>query len=281
MKKLLFLLPLFLLSFIPTSNKEVLLQVNLTRGENIPVSAKIISMTKMMGMNTGIEIGIDYDIKCVGKSADLNKVENNFKHIKMNMVLGALGNISIDSDKLDDLDTLGPQGAQMKHMMEGMLKSKITFDISGRGEVSNTEFYVPEGYDIQAMDPNTIKQNLEQSFMTFPKKPVTVGTKWTEDKRYESTLVYNQKATYEVVEITGKIVKLKVDGDITADEGQTLNGINISNFQGNMKGETTLDIQHGVVKLATAVQNLTFDLKREDQTIPVKTINKIAITADL
>lgn len=279
MKKIAVISILFL-SFIPFSEK-VLLKVNFQQGESIPVVASIKSTTTMMGMETVIDMDMDYTMINKSKKGELFQVENTFQHMHMDMGMGMLGSMTIDSDNLEELNELGEQGEQLKSMTAGLMKSTILYEVSETGEVTNASFDVPEGYDLQALDPESMKGNIEQSFMTFPKKPVKVGAKWTETRSFKNSIAFKAITTYEVVEILSDVVKLNVTAVLEAEDQEATDDVKVSNFKGTMNGETIVDIEHGIAKMASSTQNLSFEIEAMGQKIPTTAVNEIVLRAKL
>jgi len=285
-----FVIILFALIISCNSNeKKYTLKPNMKVGESYSLSYKMDIDQGMMGINNKMQMGMSYLLKV--KSINAQKdTELDFMYDRMfiNMKSGVVS-ISYDSDSTTNPVVTGvDEGPNaMQKMMENtyansmgrMIGKSIQVTIDTAGEVKQVQGYtelinsfkdsinsMPGGTKdaiSDIMGEDQVKQVFQQTFGTFPKKPVAIGEAWTNEiNMNQNGLVMKSRNTYKIIEILEKENEAIIDFKGVMSMGMSVYKTTTKmDASGTVKGNLVVDLYSGLVK--SGKQNMDIKMEME------------------
>lgn len=304
MKKILPLLWVALLAAFSSCNsnngEKYTLKPNLKQGDTYTLEYKIDMDQEVMGMNNKIAMNMGYKmkIKDINAQHDIN-TEFMYNHIGMTMK-SSLFNLDYDSDsayaKEDNED--GGNGAGISRKMKetygkvmgAMINKPMQITLDEYGKVKTVTGYkemleslkdsVSElaGKDAnmdEMMNEDQVRQVFQQTFGSFPQKPVSIGEKWSNEfTQSQGGMPMKFSNTYKLVDVLQKENEaiVEVTGNISSgNNGEfSKNGMSMKlNMSGKQNGKLTIDLGTGMVKSGKINQDIKIDMEMMGQKIPM------------
>lgn len=218
MKRILIAL-LVITSLTLTAQESVLLRHNYTKGDSYITNQ---SLKQGMGLQGGMNMKITMGMIVTEVSENSINMESKITSVAMDMMQGGMS-MSYDSNNKDE--ELDEMGQMLKSQFDPMMKATIFTSIDNLGNMieTRTEPTIPQ------MSQITRNSN----YMNYPEEKVAVGSSWSTENDNQGM---KMNTTYTVASIADGIVTLDVTGNVTGAGA------------GNIKGNSIIDIESGVVK---------------------------------
>jgi hypothetical protein len=285
-----------------TSGEKYSLKPNLKPGESYGLEYKIEMDQDVMGMNNNITMNMGYQMKVrdISPQHDIN-LDFMYNHIGMSM-RSKLMNFSYDSDSSaapqageKDESATGGLASKMKDMygkiMGALVKKPMQITLDEFGKVKTVSGYkemitslkdslstMTPGKDDaldNLMDEAQIRQVFQQTFGTFPQKPVSIGEKWSNEfSQNQSGMPMKFSNTYKLVDVLAKENEAIIDITSTITTGDnseiTKNGMSVKmDMNGTQTGKMTVDLGTGMVKSGKINQEIKVNMEMMGQKIPM------------
>ena len=280
----------------PTSGgNAITLKFNLTKGSkyNYNIQMNMHVSESVMGNNVNVEnkMGMGYTFEVINDSAGWKTLTSTISRISMDVNAGAQS-IKFDTDSATT-DTAGAAG-MMSKIFGAMKGGQFSFTMNDKGRVGEVSgmkemmqrmmgsINVPNAEMImqsigKSFDEANFKQNIEQSFGTYPDKPVKPGDTWTRTQTIISNgLPIKSENTYTLNSVTGDNANVKVSSKLSAGADSSAAGI--KGMDGTTTGEMSYNIPLGVPTSGKLNMKLNMKVSAQGQEIPVNMDMKMIIT---
>ena len=121
------------------------------------------------------------------------------------------------------------------------------------------------------MSENQITQLFQQTFGTFPKKPVAIGEEWTNEiNMTQSSMLMKYTNTYKIIEILKKeneaIIDVKGIISMGMSPGNTAMKLDA---KGSLTGNMVVDMNTGLVKTGKQQLDVKMEMEMMDKKVPM------------
>jgi len=272
------------------NGKTYYLKFNMAKGQKFSYKMSMdmnIDQT-MMGQEVHVNtrIGMNYQLAVIGDSAGWKKVEAVFD--RMLMHVNAMGQeLNMDTDSSGN--PTGP-AASMLQAIRPLIGQKFYYTMNDKGKVGQVSGIkeiadrmkanmsgLGAGADgiLQAFNEESIRQNMEQAYKSYPSKPVTIGESWTASMTTTNNgIPMTTDGTYTLSSVNGDIATIKSVGTLKTAEGATVQGMPMT-MTGAFDGTTEFEFSTGLPVNGTVDMKTEMKLDVQGQSIPVKMDMKI------
>ncbi len=280
------------------------LRPNLKTGESYELTYKIDMDQDVMGMNNKMHMNMGYQLKVKDVTAQRDIVMDfMYKHLGMDMK-SAMFNLSYDSDSAVDNSAAGAiedikDPASLKNSMSkifgksigAMIGKNMEVTLDSSGKVKDVKGYrelmqslkdsmatiSPGSTDAldNIVSEDQITQIFQQTFGTFPTKPVTLGEKWTNEFSLSQTgMPMKYTSTYKLLEVFPKDNEAIIDVSsiISTGKGGEIKKNNMTmkiDMNGTQTGKLTVDLNTGLVKTGKLNMDVKMTMEAMGQKIPM------------
>jgi hypothetical protein len=120
----------------------------------------------------------------------------------------------------------------------------------------------------KSFDAENFKQNIEQSFNTYPDNPVKPGDSWQKTVNLNSNgLPMKSENTYTLISVTGNIANVKVSSKISSGADSATTGT--KDLNGITTGTMDFDIPTGIPVNGNLDMKMSMKVIAQGQEIPV------------
>ena len=229
MERIIMLLML-ITSFTMTSQDEVLLRLNYTKGDEYSIK---IEQKQNSGLQGGMSMNMTMDMIVSDVSTDTIKTESKIASIALNMMRGEM---SMSYDSSMEEEELDQMGLMLKSQFDPIMNATIYRSFDNIGHIIQT-----------AIEPNVpafAQMTDDSGNIDYPKEKVSVGSSWTSEKE---NLGMKTSTTYTVREIKEGVVYLDITGSVSGQGS------------GSLKGTSEIDLSSGIankknIKMSIAIQ---------------------------
>jgi len=235
------------LKLSPTAGDKQTALMTMTMDTTMAISGQNIPMAlppMMMGVSTTID-----EVRANGDTAFTFKVES----ADVGEATGVMPAV-VDTMKTAIGKIVGMTGASV---------------IDQHGVVKEAKFAVPDNAPAELTQiVDNFQRSLNQMAIPFPTEPVGIGAKWQSTTKLDQQgIKIDQVATYEVVAIDGKMVKLKFTVQLSAPP-QTMQmpqmpagmGAKLNEMSGSGMAEATLDLSKVLPVTTTGKNTMSMNL---------------------
>ncbi len=284
------------------NGEKYTLKPNLKQGDTYTLEYKIEMDQEVMGMNNKIAMNLGYKMKVkdINAQHDIN-TEFMYNHIGMTM-RSAIMNLDYDSDStystVNNEKEEGKTGGISRKMrdmygniMGAMVNKPMRVTLDEYGKVKTVTGFKEmmqslkdsvselapgkDGGMDEMMNEDQIRQVFQQTFGTFPQKPVSIGEKWSNEfTQKQSGMPMKFSNTYKLVEVLQKENEaiIEVIGNIsTGNNGRfSKNGMTMKlDMSGKQNGKMTIDLGTGMVKTGKINQDIKINMEMMGQKVPM------------
>jgi hypothetical protein len=256
----------------------------------------------VMGMNNNITMNMGYQMKVkdISPQHDIN-LDFMYNHIGMSMK-SSLMNFNYDSDstiaptndEAEDngkMDIAGKMKGMYGKIMGALVHKNMQVTLDEFGKVKSVTGYkemiaslkdslstmTPGSGDAMdnLMDEAQIRQVFQQTFGTFPQKPVSVGETWSNEfTQNQSGMPMKFTNTYKLVEVLQKENEaiIEINSTISTGENSEIkkNGMSMKmDMDGKQNGKMTVDMNTGMVKSGKMTQDIKVNMEVMGQKVPM------------
>jgi len=291
LKKILVLLTaiIIVLTSCNSGSEKYTLKPNMKEGESYTMEYNIDFDQDAMGMKNQMQMTMSYlmKIKSVNTQRD---IEMDFMYNRMAMDMKSKAySISYDSDS-----TYLPGSHEnsseesMRNIyastMGKLINKPIQITIDSTGQVKQVKGYRELVNSIEDSLPGTSKpaasgimsesqitQLFQQTFGTFPKKPVGIGEEWTNEiNMTQSSMLMKYTNTYKIKEILKKENEAIIDvkGVISMGMNQDTASMKMT-AKGSLTGNIVVDMSSGLVKTGKQQMEINMEIAMMDKKMPM------------
>jgi hypothetical protein len=300
MKKLLLALTLFaaIVHFAScnsaSSGDTVELKFKLPKGNKYEyaMSMEMKMNQEMMGKEVDMKnnMGFTYLFEVTNDSANWKTVSSTIT--KINMDMNANGkSMHFDTD-MPAIDS-GP-AAIMGKVFGAMKGSQFLFTVNDKGDIGEV-MGVKEMQDkmiasmpndegegaaeglSKAFDEESLKQNMQQAFSTYPGKPVKIGDSWTKTTTQKiQGMTIKSDNTYTLEAVNGNDATVKVSSKLNLDNSGQVNPAQMT-MTGTTEGKTHYDLATGMTTDSDIDMKMDMKIKANNTEIPMSMNMKMKI----
>ena len=269
--------------------KTYFLKFNMTKGQRYTFRAGMdmnmdqTIMGQEVHMNT--RIGMYWQLAAIGDSAGWKKMEAMYDRMLMHINANGQG-IDVDTDSVG---TAEGQMASIQKALKAFTGQKFYYTVNDKGEVGSITGLKEIAAKVKAnmgdmggaeamlgaFNEESFKQNLEQSYKYYPKKPVAIGESWDASMTINSGGVpMTTDGTYTLQAVNGDIATIKVVGKLHTAEGATVQGMAMT-MTGTLDGLSQFELSSGQPVNVTADMNADMKMDFQGQEVPIKMLMKM------
>lgn len=289
------LLSILLVSSCSNGGKKYSIRPNLKAGSSYGLQYKIEMDQDAGGSNNKVimSMGSVMKIKNITEQRDI-EMDFMYDHMAMSMNSGRFA-INYDSDSAS-APAQDLQEQKMKEAFDNslgrMIKKPMQVTVDSSGKVKEVKGYRELLQSIAdsgsgrsqnlggLMSDKQIDQLFQQTFSTFPTKPVSIGEEWTNEFNMDQNgIPLKFKNTYKLIEILEKeneaIIDLK--GTISMAMHQDKSNVKMEG-SGTQTGKLTIDMNTGLVKTGKQILDIKMNLEAGDNKMPMTMKGVISLT---
>lgn len=299
---LLLLIPalIALLSACNSSSEKYSLKPTFKAGESYSLDYKIDIDQDVMGMNNKMLMNLGYVMK-IKNITPRQYIEMDFmyNHMGVNMK-SAMFTVSYDSDssygssgKADAEFDPKNAGGMIKNIygkiFSQLLNKQIQVTLDASGKVKEVKGYreimnsIKDSLELSSpgntkalddmMNEEQINQVFQQTFGTFPNKPVAIGEQWKNEIRLtQNGMPMRFSNTYKIAEIFKKeneaIVDINSIVSMDINDGKVKNNMKMD-VSGTQTGKLTIDLATGMIKTGKQIMDIKVNMEVMGQKVPM------------
>jgi hypothetical protein len=258
-------------------------------GESYTMEYKINFDQDVMGMQNEMLMSTGYLMKIKNVNARQD-IEMDFMYNKMAVEMKSkMYSVSYNSDSTylpdENANTTGETMRNMyKNTMGRLINKPIQITIDNAGQVKEVKGYRELVNSIQdsmsgankpslndMMSENQITQLFQQTFGTFPKKPVAIGEEWTSEiNMTQSSMLMKYTNTYKIIEILKKENEAIIDVKGIISMGMDQGGKAMKmDAKGTLTGNMVVDMNTGLVKTGKQQIEIKMEMEVMDKKVPM------------
>lgn len=291
MKKILVLLPaiIIVLASCNSSSEKYTLKPKMKAGESYTMEYNIDFDQDAMGTKNEMQMTMSYLMKIKNVNAQQD-IEMDFMYNRMVMGMKSKAySMSYNSDS-----TYSPGGDENNsersmqniyaNTMGRLINKPIQITIDSAGQVKEVKGYRELVKSIEdsmpgsskpaangIMSESQITQLFQQTFGTFPKKPVSIGEEWTNEiNMTQSSMVMKYTNTYKIREILKKENEAIIDVKGVISMGMTPDSSAMKmTAKGSLTGNMVIDMSTGLVKTGKQQMEVNMEIAMMDKKMPM------------
>lgn len=267
-----------LLSYTAYGQKAYTLKFNPANGSKYDVITSMKTKTFQNVMGQDIEFNMDYDINMsynISAEGVNKKLHMTYDRLKMKM--DAMGQVvNMDSDDPDSSNIASKAFKALRGQTIGVILDPGGKVVKVEGSEEILQKLGEDEMQRQTMKgvlgEDAIQSLVEQSFGSYPDKPVKTGDSWESMVILKSPYIITATSTYTLTKVEGKKAFIHTVSNLKTDSTSrlTTNGIEMDlDLTGDVLGETEIDIETGMPLITTIRQTLKGNLEVQGQKIPM------------
>ena len=291
MKKILVLLPAIIIVFAScnSNSEKYSLKPKMKAGESYTMEYNIDFDQDAMGMKNEMQMTMSYLMKIKNVNAQQD-IEMDFMYNRMVMGMKSKAySMSYDSDSTylpggDENNSEKSMRNIYANTMGKLINKPMQITINSTGQVKEVKGYrelinsiedsMPGSSKPAAngiMSESQITQLFQQTFGTFPKKPVSIGEEWTNEiNMTQSSMLMKYTNTYKIREILKKENEAIIDvkGVISMGMSPDSSAMKMT-AKGNLTGNMVVDMSTGLVKTGKQQMEVNMEIDMMDKKMPM------------
>jgi Family of unknown function (DUF6263) len=291
MKKLFVFLTaiIVILTSCNSSGEKYTLKPKMKAGESYTMEYKIDFDQDVMGVQNEMLMSMSYLMKIKDVNAQ-QEIEMDFMYNKMVMEMKSKTySVSYNSDSTYlPNENENTTSESMRNIYAGtmgkLINKPIQITIDTTGQVKQVKGYRELVNSIQdsmpgankpalndMMSENQITQLFQQTFGTFPKKPVGIGEEWTNEINItQSSMLMKYTNTYKIIEILKKENEAIIDVKGIISMGMNPGGEAMKmDAKGTLTGNMVVDMNTGLVKTGKQQLEVKMEMEVMDKKVPM------------
>lgn len=275
------------------SGEKYILKPNMKAGESYTLEYKMDIEQDIMNMKNNLKMGISYLLK-VKNVTPQRDIEMDFMYNRMIMEMKSdMLNVSYNSDSTYLPATGGTEANNAEQNMRNLYANsmgklinkpiQVTLDSSGKIKLvtgyrelvkSIQDSTLLEDGDKPAvnsmMNEDQINQIFQQTFGTFPKKPVAIGEEWTSEINItQNGMLMKYTNTYKIIEVLEKENEAIIDFKGIISMGMTPNTTVKMDMSGTVNGNMVVNLASGLVKNGKQNIDIKMEMDMMDKKVPM------------